>query len=433
MKALINIRETKKKFPPIGLRLIKTAIAVFICFIIHLLRGEQGMLFYSISTAIFCMQPYKGNSKASAKQRIFGIINGGFWGWIILLINSFVIADASIIWKYLIIALACMFVIYTSVLLKKPSDSYFSCVVFISATVVHITDPNPYIFVVNRMLDTLIGIVISLIVNQITFPRKYKNDILFVSGLDETLLNDQEQFSPYSVVEINRMLEKGALFTIATEKTAATLIDSIQNINLQLPVIAFDGAILFDIQKKQYIRKQVIPKDVVVRIQELFKEEKVCCFATALLQDSLLIYYDNFYNEAEEKVYIKSRTSLYRNYINGNISEDSECFYIMCIDSDSNINGLYQCLKTLSIYESIRMVRVISEEFKGYTYLKIYHKNATKQNMLNELKQIIGVEKSIMFGTIPGQYDVLIDSHNSVVKQMKKLYEPIKWIDRSSN
>ena len=60
MKALINTKKSKVKFPPIGLRLVKTAIAVFICFLIHLIRGEQGLLFYSISTAIFCMQPYLG-------------------------------------------------------------------------------------------------------------------------------------------------------------------------------------------------------------------------------------------------------------------------------------------------------------------------------------------------------------------------------------
>jgi hydroxymethylpyrimidine pyrophosphatase-like HAD family hydrolase len=430
MKALINTKSTKMKFPPIGLRLVKSAIAVFICFIIHRIRGEQGFLFYSVSTAIFCMQPYINNSKTSAKQRIFGTVNGGFWGCIILLINTYVITDAPMIWKYFIISVASIFVIYTSVLLKKPSDSYFSCTVFLSATVVHITDPNPYVFVLNRMLDTLIGIVVSLVINQITFPRKYKNDILFVSGLDETLLNDNEQLSPYSIVEINRMLERGALFTIATERTTTSLIDTIKNINLKLPIIAFNGAILFDIHKKQYIRKEIITPDVVNHIQEVFKDEKVCLFATVLLQDTLLIYYDNFYNTVEEQIYAKLRTSLYRNYIHGNVSKDLECFYIMCIDTADNIARIYQRLKKSPIYDNIRLVRVLSKDFEGYTYLKIYHKNATKQNMLNELKKMLAVEKSISFGTIPGQYDVLIDendNYNSVVKHMKKLYEPSKW------
>lgn len=430
MKTLINTKSTKMKLPPIGLRLVKSALAVFICFIIHLLRGEQGMLFYSISTAVFCMQPYINNSKTSAKQRIFGTVNGGVWGCIILLINTFVITDAPMIWKYFIISFASIFVIYTSVILKKPSDSYFSCVVFLSATVVHITDPNPYIFVLNRMLDTLIGIVVSLVVNQITFPRKYNNDILFISGLDETLLNDNEQLSPYSIVEINRMLEKGALFTIATERTTAALIDSIKGINLKLPIIAFNGAILFDIHKKQYIRKEIIEPDVVYDIQQVLNEEKVCCFATVLLQDTPLIYYDNFYNPIEEQIYNKLRTSLYRNYIHGRVSKEMECFYIMCIGTDEDITRIYHRLKKSSLYDNIRVVRMLSKDFEGYTYLKIYHKNATKQNMLNELKKMLAVEKSISFGTIPGQYDIIIDkneNYNSVVKHMKKLYEPSKW------
>ena len=55
--------------------------------------------------------------------------------------------------------------------------------------------------------------------------QKKQKDILFVAGMDETLLSGKEQLSPYSQVEINRMLEDGANFTVFTGRTPGSLVE----------------------------------------------------------------------------------------------------------------------------------------------------------------------------------------------------------------
>lgn len=426
-----NIKNIKNmKLPPIGLRLVKSAVAVFICCVIHILRGEEGFLFYSVSTAVFCMQQYKNNSKVSGKNRIFGTVNGAFWGCLILLLNSFVIYESPMIVKYFIISLAIIFVIYTSFVLKKPGDSYFSCVVFLSATVSHITDPNPYLFVFNRMLDTFIGISVSLAVNSITFPKKYHNDILFVSGLDETLMNEKEEISAYSTVEINRMLDNGAKFTISTERTIPSLLEVVKVLRLNMPIIAYDGAVMYDIHNKRYIRKEVIEHKVTLDIIEFLDTERVCSFTSVLLQDVSLIYYSKFYQKIEEQLYDKLRKSYYRNYVQGVPNQESESFYIMCIAEDSKIKDLYHKLKKSAIYKDIRLVRKIAANLDGYTFLKIYSKVSTKQNMLLNLQEQYNMNQTITFGSIKGQYDVLLepnDNYKGVVKQIKNIYEIYPW------
>ena len=59
--------------------------------------------------------------------------------------------------------------------------------------------------------------------------------------------------------------------------------------------------------------------------------------------------------------------------------------------------------------------------------MKIYNKNATKENMIKYLKLLTGLDNVVTFGTIPGQYDVLIHNNdaNEVVKKVRKMYEPI--------
>ena len=61
-----------------------------------------------------------------------------------------------------LVSFAIILVLYTTVLIRKKKASYFSCVVFLSIVVNHITDDNPYLFVFNRGLDTMIGIALGM-------------------------------------------------------------------------------------------------------------------------------------------------------------------------------------------------------------------------------------------------------------------------------
>lgn len=54
----------------------------------------------------------------------------------------------------------------------KTNAAYFSCVVFLSIVMVHIGDSNPYHFVLNRVVDTLIGIAVSMLINACHLPRR---------------------------------------------------------------------------------------------------------------------------------------------------------------------------------------------------------------------------------------------------------------------
>ena len=52
--------------------------------------------------------------------------------------------------------------------------------------------------------------------------------------------------------------------------------------------------------------------------------------------------------------------------------------------------------------------------------------------MLELLKQDLGVEKAVTFGSIEGQADVVLqdDTGNRVVKVLERMYEPYLWEKR---
>ena len=154
----------------IGMRIIKTVIAVFVCAIIGWLRGE--MTFFSMIAAVLCMQKSAEKTLSTSFNRVMGTAVGGAYGVIVLFLETQFNLQRVPPLFYLVVSLMLIPVILTTIGIKKPSVAGFACVVFLSTTVYHVGDADPYTYALNRMLDTVIGIVVALIVN-LTMPGPY--------------------------------------------------------------------------------------------------------------------------------------------------------------------------------------------------------------------------------------------------------------------
>ena len=158
--------EENKKFKFIGMRVVKTVIAVYISFLLSFLR-ENSIPFYSAIASILCMQQDSNTSRKFAKDRIIGTLIGGFYGLLVIVLMNYVKIELFNYIHYLILSLFLVPIIYTNVYLKTTSSTYISTVVFLSITVSHGGDIAPMYFAFNRIVDTLIGIGVSLGVNLI--------------------------------------------------------------------------------------------------------------------------------------------------------------------------------------------------------------------------------------------------------------------------
>ena len=126
-------------------------------------------------------------------------------------------------------------------------------------------------------------------------------------------------------------------------------------------------------------------------------------------------------------MFARLRRSPYRNYTGKryrNSEEREKVLYIMALTPDSDARRIARHIEE-SLGNAVRMTLNPSSEYEGCAYLKVYSRDACKENMLNILRQRIGVERVITFGSIPGQYDVYVhdDGRDSAVKMMKGLAE----------
>ena len=160
-------------FPKIGLRTIKTALAVFLCLL--LFPSEP---FFACLTVVFCVQDTVSNSIKMAINRGLGTVLGATTGLLFLIICRFLTYNIELYFirkflVYLTIAIGIIFVIYSCNLLKKPGAINVSCIAFLGVTTVHAFG-EPIYYALNRTIETLFGIFIALLVNKFIAPPKQK-------------------------------------------------------------------------------------------------------------------------------------------------------------------------------------------------------------------------------------------------------------------
>lgn len=453
--SLLAVNDKKIGVPKVGMRMIKSAVAVFICFLIHTLSGAKNDPFQSVIVAILCMQTQVDNSRKVAWNRIIGTIVGALVGSIVLIVESNFIPSNWALVRYAVIAFSIIPTIHITLLLKRPTASYLACVVLMSVTIIYNTDTSItglFLFAYNRVLETVIGILVSLCINVIHLPRRREKEILLVTGLDDSIVGEDGKIGAYTNVELNHLIADGANITIATEKTPASLLSVVKEIKLRLPVIAMDGAVLFDTNEKRYLNCQAIPMEIVKKMCAILKQMDKHYFVNVVLEDVLLIFYGSFRNEVETKLYLDMRSSPYRNYVYGEFPEDGEVVYFLLVDTIQNIDDIESNIKSQQYSEQLLFLRDSSETPEGYCHLKIYHKNATKQFMLEKLKERLGITKTVVFGSnkndiamlesadlsiateqaIPqakevSDYVLKKQDLDSVAKTMRKIYEPVIW------
>ena len=428
------IQQISFKLPIPGQRIVRSTIAVALCFVIYYLRGKRGIPFYSALAVLQCMQPYHTSMKEMAKKRTTGTFVGAFWGLVVILILLALNGNRpggieESFTKYMLISLFTGIVLYSTVVLDCKKSSYFSCVVFLSITVMHITDESPILFVMNRVLDTLIGIGLAIIVNSAHLPRRKHNEILFVSGIDDTILNSGSRLTPYNKVELNRLIENGANFTISTIRTPASVREALEGVNLRLPIIAMDGAVLYDMEENSFLMKYQMSESQADKMSIFLDDMGVTYFTNTVVDDLLVIYYQDLKNEAEQGIYERHRKSPYRNYVKVEHPICSNVVYFLVIEKKEKTEQLYQQLMEQEWVSDFRIVLADSMNYPGYAHIKIYHKQATREHMLQNLEALLDIEKTVTFGSIEGKYDVFIanSDRNIMVKELKKRYEPVDF------
>ena len=130
-------------------------------------------------------------------------------------------------------------------------------------------------------------------------------NILYVSDLDGTLLLPDSSFPDDYKKRLNRLINMGLRFTIATARNYDSVLPILKGLNLNLPIILFNGVYLADFSTGRILEhSDFIKKEVVQNMLELALPQGIDPFIYTFGEKHHL-YYLNSTNPGS-RAYVKS-------------------------------------------------------------------------------------------------------------------------------
>lgn len=222
------------------------------------------------------------------------------------------------------------------------------------------------------------------------------NGTLYVSDLDGTLMRNNEKLSEYTIKTLNELLRQGLPFTFATARSIESARVITGELEIKLPVITRNGAVLADNTTGRHIQKSVFTKEEVELLKQMLPELPSCGFVSCFLDDIMI----RTYMPADHTEGLKGYIDYYKDDPSmvkaDNIDEmfQGAPGYVTMIGAREHIAPLYEKVKQYKGWESLFQKDTYREEF----WLEICPQNCTKAKSILKVKEQLGYEKLVVFG-----------------------------------
>lgn len=380
--------------PPLGQRILKTSIAVFLCLIFYRLRGYRGetMSAEAAITAIICMQPYVQDTKEYSLNRLAGTLIGALWGFLFLLIMPlFPALGQNPLILYPLMGLGIMISLYSAVVIRMPDTSSLAAIVFICVVIAYPDIDHPLDQAFHRVLDVFVGTVIAIGVNVFHLPRVKQRDLVFFVRTKD-LAPDQLSQVPSSVLfRLNYLYNDGAKICLMSEHAPAFFLGQISGVQLSLPMIVMDGAGIYDTEENVYLSTINLPPDSSRWVMKRLDAMNVSYFIYTVHKNRNCIYHRGQLTEAEKVVFQHMKRSPYRQYLDDERYNLEDVVYIKVVADTERAANIRDSLQSTLSRKGLRAALRPQAGLTGGSGLYFYAANAdlphAEERLMRMLKQ----------------------------------------------
>ncbi|MDE7097137.1 MAG: HAD family hydrolase, partial [Muribaculaceae bacterium] len=225
---------------------------------------------------------------------------------------------------------------------------------------------------------------------------------LFVSDLDGTMLVADRKVSSESVRLLNESISEGALFSVATARTPATVGPLLKDVDCRLPLIVMTGAAIWDRTGNRYAHASFHRESTVRRLISLYRRHGLSAFVYALGQDNVIHIYHIGEMSPLERAFMEERlaTPYKRFHIGGDgISELPEdldrilLFYSM--RPTDEVRRVYEDIKDSDDLRAVFYHDMYGEEI---ALMEVFGPEASKANAVRILARMVGADRIVAYG-----------------------------------
>ena len=223
-----------------------------------------------------------------------------------------------------------------------------------------------------------------------------KGKTLFISDLDDTLLDKSSVLSSYTKQALNDLISRGIDFTVATGRSTDAVEKMMSDIVLNIPIVSFNGAAIYDIRHNNYVKVFWISPESIKNVVSILKAFGVSWLMYKLTSHALIAYYDS--HEKLITDYVKDRKKRYNSsFCQVNDLYEVSAAHIMYFTLLDSYERLKPICDDLTTIHDINFV-MVDLRTEGLWWLEILSAEASKGNAVKFLRETYGYERIIGFG-----------------------------------
>ena len=217
---------------------------------------------------------------------------------------------------------------------------------------------------------------------------------LYVTDLDGTLLRSDQKTSAYTNEVINRLVDRGVLFSYATARSYHTSHKVTAGMTAAFPLIVYNGVFVRDNATGKTLISNILEKDSATAIIKKLISSGIQPIVYSLINDEeKFSYIKPAINRATQE-FIDTRKGDRRDRPVSTIEEllEGDPFYITCIDEPSKLAPFNELYK--NDYHCVYQ----SDIYSGEQWLEIMSPNACKSAAARQLMKLLDCDRLVVFG-----------------------------------
>lgn len=233
---------------------------------------------------------------------------------------------------------------------------------------------------------------------------------LYVSDMDGTLLDSDARLSHRTVTMLNELIADGALFTVATARTPATVSQLLKEVNLNLPAVVLTGAAIWDKETGRYSHVCKMAAQAARDLLRIYRENRLSAFLYTLRDDGVLhIYHTGPMSELEQKFVDERIDSPYKKFYldfcpsGGWINENDERLG----DVLDNVILLFALRPTEEVHRVWQLIKdkdwcrpfYYHDQFgKEVAEMEVFSPEVSKAAAVAKVKEMCHADRVVVFG-----------------------------------
>lgn len=225
---------------------------------------------------------------------------------------------------------------------------------------------------------------------------------LYVSDLDGTLLSPDSNVSATTRDMLNEAIARGALFTVATARTPATVSKLLAGINLPLPAIVMTGSALWNVDTGKYQDVKLMKPHEARRIHDICRRHSLPGFIYTIHNHKIHIYHMGSLSGLDRQFMEERKDSPFKEF---HIPETGESeipeeafervllFYTM--HGNDEVEAVYRELLKEDSCNPVTYHDIYGEDVR---ILEVFSSRSSKAAAVRHLAECVGADSVTVFG-----------------------------------